>query len=271
MTVEELIIYGKKYVHKDFANMLLADLLNINSLELVMHLNDLVPVETVDIYKNKINLLKQNKPIQYVIGNVDFYGNKFIVNENVLIPRFETEELVENTLMYIDKLFDKKNLKVIDLGTGSGCIGLTLKSKNNNLDVTLLDISEQALKIAKLNKDNLNLDVKIIKNDMLEGLTEKYDVIISNPPYIKTDEEIEDIVKNNEPDIALYGGIDGIDFYEKILKKAKDNLNEKFLIAFEIGDTQQELIKELVNKYLPNKTVICKKDMQNRDRMIFIY
>lgn len=271
MKVEELIIYGKKYLHSQHAKMLLADLLQVNPLELLNHLEEEVQVDIINEYKKRVEALKEKKPIQYVIGNVNFYGNKFLVNENVLIPRFETEELVENTLLYIDKIFPDKNLKVIDLGTGSGCIGITLKLKNPSFDVTLLDISKEALEVAKQNASSLNAQVKLCQNDMLENLEEKYDIIISNPPYIKENEPIEEIVKNNEPHLALYAGIDGLDCYRKILKEAKHNVNNRFLLAFEIGETQKDAIIELAKLNFPQARIDAKKDMQNRDRMIFIY
>lgn len=271
MTVEELIVYGKKYVHSTHAKMLLADLLEINPLELLNYLDKIVEEQKIELYKKKVEALREKKPIQYVIGNVNFYGNKFLVNENVLIPRFETEELVENTLNLIEEIFLDKNLKVIDLGTGTGCIGITLKKKIPNLDVTLLDISPKALEVAEYNAKSLETDVTLIENDMLEGLNEKYDIIISNPPYIKENEEIEDIVKNNEPHLALYAGVDGLDCYRKILKEAKNHVNNKFLIAFEIGETQAYDIISLAKETFPHATIISKKDMQDRDRMIFIY
>ena len=271
MKVEELIIYGKKYLHSQHAKMLLADLLQVNPLELLNHLEEEVQVDIINEYKKRVEALKEKKPIQYVIGNVNFYGNKFLVNENVLIPRFETEELIENTLLYIDKIFPDKNLKVIDLGTGSGCIGITLKLKNPSFDVTLLDISKEALEVAKQNASSLNAQVKLCQNDMLENLEEKYDIIISNPPYIKENEPIEEIVKNNEPHLALYAGIDGLDCYRKILKEAKHHVNNRFLLAFEIGETQKDAIIELAKLNFPQARIDAKKDMQNRDRMIFIY
>lgn len=271
MKVEELIIYGKKYLHSQHAKMLLADLLQVNPLELLNHLEEEVQVDIINEYKKRVEALKEKKPIQYVIGNVNFYGNKFLVNENVLIPRFETEELIENTLLYIDKIFPDKNLKVIDLGTGSGCIGITLKLKNPSFDVTLLDISKEALEVAKQNASSLNAQVKLCQNDMLENLEEKYDIIISNPPYIKENEPIEEIVKNNEPHLALYAGIDGLDYYRKILKEAKYRVNNRFLLAFEIGETQKDTIIELAKLSFPQAKIDAKKDMQNRDRMIFIY
>ena len=271
MTIEELIIYGKQFIHSTHAKMLLADLLQVNPLELLNYLDKIVDEEIVNKYKKRIEAIKENKPIQYVIGNVNFYGNKFLVNENVLIPRFETEELVENTLSLIEEIFPNQNLKAIDLGCGTGCIGITLKKKIPSLDMTLLDISPKALEVAKQNATNLEVDVTLIQNDMLEGLDDKYDVIISNPPYIKENEEIEEIVKNNEPHLALYAGIDGLDCYRKILKEAPNHVNKEFLIAFEIGESQKEDIISLVKQTFKQATIIDKKDMQERDRMIFIY
>lgn len=271
MTVEELIIYGKQFTHSTHAKMILADLLEVNPLELLNYLDTIVSDDVINNYKQRIAAIRANKPIQYVIGNVNFYGNKFEINENVLIPRFETEELVENTLSYIEKLFPNKKLNVIDLGCGSGCIGITMKKKNPNFDITLLDISSKALEVASKNARNLNTEVALIENDMLFGLTEKYDVIVSNPPYIKENEEIEEIVKNNEPHLALYAGIDGLDCYRKILKEAPNRVNKDFLIAFEIGESQKDDVINLAKQSFPKATIIAKKDMQERDRMIFIY
>ena len=270
MTVEELIVYGKSKIHSDHAKMLLADLLNVNSLELLNYLDNVVSKEIEDEYKKKVDLVKVKNPIQYVIGNVNFYGNIFEVNKNVLIPRFETEELVENTLYYINNYFNPYDLSIIDLGTGSGCIGITLKKKLPKSDVTLVDISSKALEVARKNATNLDANVNIIENDMLNGLTDKYNIIISNPPYIKTDEEIEDIVRDNEPHLALYGGIDGLDYYKQILESAKSRVKDYYLIAFEIGDTLRMDVEKLAKLNFPEANIVSKKDLQGRDRMIFI-
>ena len=270
MTVEELIVYGKSKIHSDHAKMLLADLLNINSLELLNYLHKEVDKEIEEEYKKKVDLVKVKNPIQYVIGNVNFYGNIFEVNKNVLIPRFETEELVENTLYYINNYFNPYDLSIIDLGTGSGCIGITLKKKLPKADVTLVDISPKALEVAKKNATNLNADVSIKENNMLNGIEDKYNIIISNPPYIKTNEEIEDIVRDNEPHLALYGGIDGLDYYKQILESAKDRVKDYYLIAFEIGDTLKNDVERLARINFPEANIIAKKDLQGRDRMIFI-
>jgi len=254
------------------------DLLNKISKEDISNLDYLLKYKYKVDKKEKISKIKGIKilkdvyksrkiPIQYIIGNVDFYGYTYIVNKNVLIPRFETEELVEKTLKIIKERFDS-NISILDIGTGSGCIGITLKKELPNATVTLSDISKKALNVAKKNKEDL--DIEIIKSNILENISKKYDVIISNPPYISKDEEIMDIVKNNEPHIALYADNNGLHFYHEILKNCKKNLKDKYLIAFEIGEKQKDSIIKLANKYLDNIDIICKKDMQGRDRMIFI-
>ncbi len=270
MTVEELIVYGKGKTSSDHAKMLLSSYLDVNPLELLTILDKEVDSDIEKLYKSSLEALKENKPIQYVIGNVNFYGLKFIVNKNVLIPRFETEELVEQVVEYARGL-NKDKIKILDLGCGSGAIGLTLKSILKDSEVTLVDISKEALEVARLNANNLNLDVTFIESDWFSNVgLDKYDIIVSNPPYIRTNEEIEEIVRNNEPSLALYGGIDGLDCYRKILVNIKPYLNDKFLIAFEIGESQKEEIYDIVNKYLYDVEITCKKDLYGRNRMIFV-
>lgn len=270
MTVEELIVYGKGKTSSDHAKMLLSSYLDVNPLELLTIPDKEVDSDIEKLYKSSLEALKENKPIQYVICNVNFYGIKFIVNKNVLIPRFETEELVEQVVEYTKDL-NKDKIKILDLGCGSGAIGLTLKSILKDSKVTLTDISKDALEVAKLNANNLNLDVTFIESDWFSNVKlEQYDIIVSNPPYIRTDEEIEEIVKNNEPSLALYGGVDGLDCYRKILANIKPYLNNKFLIAFEIGESQKEEIYDIVDKYLKDIEITCKKDLYGRNRMIFV-
>ena len=216
-----------------------------------------------------INLLNKGIPVQYIVGNVDFYGLNFIVNENVLIPRFETEELVEKTIKYCNNFFDKK-IDILDIGTGSGCIAITL-SKYLDSNVDALDISDKALEVSKNNNERNKASVNFFRSNIFENVNKRYELIISNPPYISYDEEIMDIVKNNEPNIALYADNNGLYFYEEILKNASNYLNEKGIIAFEIGHTQGKKIKELVKTYLPNSKVLLEQDLQKRDRFIFVF
>lgn len=216
-----------------------------------------------------LELFSKGIPVQYIVGNVDFYGYNFIVDENVLIPRFETEELVDRTIKYVQKYFDD-SVKIVDLGCGSGCIGITL-SKELNVSVDAVDISSSALDIARKNCINNNASVNFYLGDMLEPLCDKYDIIISNPPYISYDEEIDEIVKNNEPNIALYADNDGLYFYDYILKNCRKYLNDKFMIAFEIGYTQGDRIKNMAFEYLGDVSVFVEKDLSGRDRFVFIF
>ncbi len=269
MTIEQALIYAKKEIHSEHAKILLGDLLNLNPLELLVHLNDEVPEDKMKIYTKEIEALKNNKPIQYVLGHINFYGQDFYINENVLIPRFETEELVENTISIAKTLFTNP-VEILDIGCGSGVIGLTLEKKLLTKTVDLIDISEKALEVTNKNCGNLNSKANVFQSDCLSNVKRKYDIIISNPPYIKDDEEIEDIVKTNEPHLALYAGKDGLDCYKKILKDINKNLKDKFLIAFEIGADQAKDIETLINNYLKDVQIVIKKDLQGRDRMIFV-
>jgi len=270
MTVENLLFFAKQHIHSDHAKILIAELLNCNPLELLNHLEEEVSQDQVNLLKKEIKALAENKPLQYVIGHVNFYGYEFDIDNRVLIPRFETEELVENTVKYINKFFTNP-VDIIDLGCGSGVIGLTLEKKVSTNSVDLVDISPQALEVTHKNCVKLNSKANIIQSDMFTNIAKKYDIIISNPPYIKTTEEIEEIVKNNEPHLALYAGADGLDCYKKILEQASIYMKDKSLIAFEIGMTQAKDITRLAYQYLENITIEVKKDLSGKDRMLFIF
>ena len=206
----------------------------------------------------------ESEPVQYIVGDVDFYGNTIKVDKRVLIPRFETEGLCEMASSYL-----KDNMDCIDLGTGSGCIAITLKKMNNSINMDAVDISSDALTLAKENAKVNKVEINFIQNDMLNNIDKKYDLIISNPPYIRYGEEVMDIVKNNEPNIALYADNEGLYFYEKILKSCKNNLKDKYVILFEMGYDQGEKIKSIAHKYL-DCNVQIRKDLQGFDRYIII-
>ena len=270
MRIEDLLVFGKSHCHKDHAKILLAELLHKNPLELLTCLEEIVPEDLVELYKKEILALEAGKPLQYVIGYVNFYGNQFQVDERVLIPRYETEELVENTIHYIEKYF-KEPIDIIDLGCGSGVIGLTLEKKVSTASVDLVDISKDALEVTKINGQNLNSHANYIESDFFEKINKKYDVIISNPPYIAEEEEIETIVKENEPHLALYAGKEGLDCYEKIISTMSPYMKDRCLIAFEIGVNQAERITKSIQKYLKDIRIEVKKDLSERNRMIFIF
>lgn len=221
-----------------------------------------------EFWEEALEKLEKNIPIQYIIGTVDFYGNEFNVNNSVLIPRFETETLVEKTINYINKQ-NLQEIKIADLGTGTGCIGITLE-KELKASVKCFDISKDAIKVAELNKTNLNSNVEIIEFDIMNKIPGIYNVIVSNPPYIGRDEEVEDIVKNNEPNIALYADNEGLIFYEKILEYSKEVLEKEFLIAFEIGYLQGEKIKKIAEKHFYDAVIEIEKDLTGKDRFVFI-
>ena len=222
----------------------------------------------VDRLEDGIKKLEEGKPVQYIVGNVNFYGNTINVNENVLIPRFETELLVEKTIKLIRKNFDKR-VDILDIGTGSGCIAITL-NKEVNSNVAAVDISDEALMVAKENNKINNTKVNFYKSDVFSNVDKKYDVIISNPPYIAYDEEIMDIVYDNEPHMALFADNNGLYFYDKILRECINYLKDKFIIAFEIGYKQGDSVKELAYKYLDNVDVTIEKDYSDKDRFVFI-
>ena len=270
MKIKDLLLEGNKYVHKDQSKLILSTILEYNPLELTLKLEDEVNEEITDKFLKCVKNIKDGIPIQYALNSVNFYGLDFYVDERVLIPRFETEELVYNTDNYLKQYFND-NIKILDLGTGSGCIGLTLKHLNNKYDITLSDLSPYALEVASKNSKNLNLDVKIIESDLFSNIHDKYDLIISNPPYIANNDIVDDIVKNNEPHMALYAENDGLEYYERILKDVFNYVNDKYLIAFEIGSSQKEKIIDLINKYLKDVKIITKQDMSKRDRMVFIF
>ena len=216
-----------------------------------------------------IRMLEEGLPVQYIVGNVNFYGNTIKVNPDVLIPRFETELLVSKTIDYIKEYFDR-DVKILDIGTGSGAIVIALK-KSLDAEVDAVDISVKALETARINATLNSVQINFFESDMLDRVIDKYDVIISNPPYIRFDEEIEDIVRNNEPAIALFAGENGLEFYEKILKDAALRINEKAIIAFEIGKDQGEDITRIAKKYFKEAKVKVEKDLPGLDRYLFIF
>lgn len=266
MKINDLLNEKSNYSMED-KKIILSSLLGCNKLQLYMIKE--VPNKIVKKYKN---LIKKEIPIQYLLGITNFYGNNFIVNKNVLIPRPETELLIEYTSEYINKYFINKNVNICDIGTGSGAIAITLKKLNDKYNITAVDISKKALQVAKKNSKINNADINFINGNMVDSLKEFYDVIISNPPYLaEGTTEIEDIVLNNEPHLALFGGKDGLKFYKEILENANKHLNTKNIIAFEIGYNQGKKVKELAQNVFPESKVLVKKDYNNYDRYVFIF
>ena len=215
----------------------------------------------------------QGKPIQYIKGVENFFGRDFKVNEDVLIPRYETEELVENILYRIDDYFAEYQ-SITLCGTGSGAIATSLALEEPRLKVFATDISLKAVTVAKDNAKNLGANIEFMVGDMLEPLLEneiKVDIFVSNPPYIPQEQEIEAMVKDNEPHVALFGGNDGLYFYRKIFQGVEPLLQERALLAFEMGFDQRELMEAALQEYFPNDPHEIIKDINGKDRMLFIY
>ncbi len=204
-------------------------------------------------------------PLGYIFGKSYFYGRQFVVNQNVLIPRQDTEILIDKICEDINSRNEK--VSVLDIGTGSGAIAITIE-KETNADVFAVDVSEKALEVAKQNAKVLEANVKFEKSDLFENVKEKFDFIVSNPPYIESDviETLEDEVRLNEPILALDGGEDGLDFYRKIISDAPNYLNKGGKLYFEIGYNQAEDLKNLMKNDFKN--ILVYKDYGNNDRVV---
>ena len=243
--------------------------------QLYLMMDEEVDEELLKQFQDGMQRYMNGEPIQYINGKENFFSRDFIVNENVLIPRYETEELVENILYKIDDYFDDySSIDLCDVGTGSGAIAITLALEEPKLNVVATDISEEALEVAKANASELDAQVTFYQGDMLEPLIDrqqKFDIFVSNPPYIPQDQEIESVVKDNEPHVALFGGNDGLYFYRKIFNVVCHVFNFCGLFVFEMSFDQRELMSQAVEQYFPGIPYEIIKDINGKDRMLFIY
>jgi len=207
-------------------------------------------------------------PIAYIAGYKYFYERKFFLNKNVLIPRNETEQLVEIALEEIKGI----NPNILDIGCGSGCIGLTLASEIKKSKVTLVDISKKALEVTEINNNKFKLkNTFIYSSNYLDDVQGKFDVIISNPPYIAIDDKkIDKNVKKYEPKIALFERNNGLNAYIRILSVCKSYLNPNGIIIFEIGYNTWYELKKLIKEFLPNANATLLKDYDGNDRFVII-
>lgn len=215
--------------------------------------------------------IKEDVPLSHLVGFEYFYDRKFKVTKDVLSPRMETEELIYKVIEYV-KANNKNNLKILDLCTGSGIIAITLKKELDqiSIDVVASDISEEAIEVAKENAQYHDTDVTFIQSDIFNNIDDKFDIIVSNPPYIDRKDEVtmQDNVLKYDPHLALFAEEEGMYFYRKIIEQAKDYLKENGVMFFEIGYDQKDKIIKLSKKngYLAQ----VYKDINNRDRMAFL-
>ena len=262
---EELIRQGEEAESLSFVYR---SLKNLSFTDFVFALQQEVTEEEEVFVKGIFQQLAAHKPAQYIIGQVDFYGMQLKVDERVLIPRPETEELVELILAENPET----NLSVLDIGTGSGAIALALAKNRPNWSVTAADISQDALDLANENAKNQNLQIFLKKSDCFTEISEKYDIIVSNPPYISREDESEVglNVLYSEPHLALFADEDGLAIYRRISEDAKDYLKDGGKIYLEIGYKQGQSVPELFRKYLPEKRVRTLKDQFGQDRMVVV-
>lgn len=252
------------------AKIILSTLLSKPKEYLLINENQELDKSIEETFFANIHKLCNNIPLQYVTNSQEFYGLKFYVDENVLIPRSDTEILVETVIKYVKNLENKnENLKILDMCTGSGIIAIILAKYCENVDITAVDKSENALKVAIKNAKTHNVYNKInfVKSDMFENLKGKYNIIVSNPPYIEKD-VIKTLSKDvqHEPEMALDGGINGLDFY-RIINNNVDNFLEKNGAVFlEIGYNQRDSVSEIFAENFKN--IKCIKDLNNLDRVI---
>lgn len=228
-------------------------------------IEDISKLDTLNKYVKK---RLGHMPIQYILNKAYFCGLPLYVNENVLIPRFDTEVLVEEVLKISKK---DKSKRILDICTGSGAIAIALKKLGGFERVDALDISDKALEVAKRNANELDLNINFLKSDMFSSLTSeiKYDIIVSNPPYIQSDvvDTLENEVKDFEPRLALDGDVDGMKFYKVIAENYEDYLADNGVLALEIGYDEADDIRALFE----GKNVVIKKDLANLDRVAIIY
>lgn len=250
------------------AKELLSYVLKKDKVYLTINLDsDLTDIEYVEFTKY-IEQIIDGKPLQYITQKQEFMGMEFFMNENVLIPQPDTEILVE-TVLDICKRYGKQSLRILDLCTGSGAIAISL-SKILNTQVFASDVSTKALEVAEKNNVLNNSKVEFIESNLFEQINgEKFDIIVSNPPYIKN-EEIKSLSKQvqNEPYIALAGGEDGLDFYRKIIDEAYKHINKNGYLCLEIGYDQKEDLIKLIKQNENYEYENCIKDLSNNDRCI---
>ena len=279
MTYRDLIHQGQKRLFDagqgdQAAQLLMAELCRQKNINLYLEMEEEADADLASLYLRDIALMEEGKPLSYVLGYESFYGYDFIVNEDVLIPRPETEELVGLVLGLFDDYFpDRDKVSVFDVATGSGAIGITLNLEEPKMDVTASDISQKALVVAEKNNEKLQANVKFICGNMLDPFIERNlhcDILVCNPPYIPSSEQMEHSVVDYEPHVALFGGDDGLKFYRDVFEKAPQVLNPKSFLAFEMGYNQGKALSSLAKEHFPNGKVTVHKDMSGKDRMLTI-
>lgn len=255
------------------AELLLQHHLGVSRAVFFANMQEDIPDDIYEAFKADIEKhAETGMPLQHLTGYEYFYGRRFTVDGHVLIPRPETEELVQHVIRH-DVDFRKKPLRIVDVGTGSGVIAITLKLEWSDAEVFATDISEEVLQVAKKNAAEWNADVAFLQGNFLEPLIERemvVDILVSNPPYIAETERnvLSDTVKNYDPELALFAGDDGLSAYKEIIRQAKRVVRPGGLIAFEIGHEQGNAVKKLLMETFPYSDVDILQDINKKDRIV---
>ena len=272
MTIHELLELGSKNLRevgqeepKALAKRILAFLLKKDVSYLAIHPEEIVETKIETDFNEAIQKKQEGIPLQYITNMQEFMGLNFYVDENVLIPRPDTEVLVEEVIKLAK---EKENIAILDMCTGSGAIAIALAEYLTNAKITASDKSKKALVVAQKNAKNTKASIQFIESDLFGNIKDKFDIIVSNPPYIESDViKCLDKEVQKEPMMALDGGKDGLDFYRKIAKQARAYLNEDGYLALEIGYNQKEKVKELLKKE-GYREIYSKKDFGDNDRIV---
>lgn len=278
MTIKEILDHGAQQFEKNSdvprkeIELLVMNVCGLKKIDLILKSDEILPEDALLEIEKLIQKRLKGIPLQYLLGNQEFMGLNFIVTENVLIPRQDTEILVEEI---ISRYKNESNLKILDIGTGSGAISISLAKFLKKAQIFSIDISKEALTVAKLNakKNKVADQVTFIESNLFENLTakESFDIIVSNPPYIPSKDilELQREVKAHEPMLALDGGEDGLDYYRKITEKSIDHLKKDGLLAYEIGYNQGIDVSKLLENDFHHIEII--KDLQKHDRVVLGY
>lgn len=275
MTYQEALRTAKKQLvsaNKEtrVAELLLMHVTTWSNATLFSRLSDVMPQSQEDAFGAYLRQhIDEDVPLQHLTEEEIFFGHSFYVNGDVLIPRFETEELVARVLQLYDQSFDRP-VRVVDLGTGSGAIAVTLAKEEPRMRVDAVDISVAALEVAKQNATHHHVQVKFYQGSWCAPLTGPYDIVVANPPYIPEAETLPKQIAQYEPHTALFGGEDGLSHYREIFKQLPSIVSEVFLIAMEHGYQHALSIQEMAKQAFPFATIWSEQDMQGKDRFSFV-
>lgn len=268
MTYSEAIRYGQKFLDgaesKNETVLLLEGVTGKTMNDFLLFPNEILCFDEEKKFEEWLCRRKNNEPVQYIIGKAPFFGLEFLTNRNVLIPRFDTETLVEETLKVL-----KKGDSILDMCTGTGCILVSVLKNMEEISGTGVDIDSSAVELAKKNIEYNGVFAKVIQSNLFENITGVFDVIVSNPPYIETKviEELESQVKDFEPELALDGGADGLEFYRRIARDSKAHLKGKGALLLEIGYNQGKAVSDILTKEGFSMVKVI-KDLCGNDRVV---